>query len=68
MNGVFLGGKLQEISSVDTNFIKQEVNSLTSQETEIQNRIDEHIEEYLDCIRKKIKGKLLLMQKSNLNQ
>ena len=31
MNGVFLGGKLQEISSVDTNFIKQEVNSLTSQ-------------------------------------
>ena len=54
MNGVFLGGKLQEISSVDTNFIKQEVNSLTSQETEIQNRIDEHIEEYLDCIRRKI--------------
>ena len=53
MNGVFLGGKLQEISSVDTNFIKQEVNSLTSQETEIQ-RIDEHIEEYLDCIRRKI--------------
>lgn len=54
MNGVFLGGKLQEISSVDTNFIKQEVNSLTSQETEIQNRIDEHIEEYLDCTRRKI--------------
>ena len=54
MNGVVLGGKLQEISLVDTNFIKQEVNSLTSQETEIKNRIDEHIEEYLDCIRRKI--------------
>lgn len=56
MNGVFLGGKLQEISSVDTNFIKQEVNSLTSQETEIQNRIERTYWGVLGCIRRKYMG------------
>ncbi len=54
MNGVLFEGSLKNISSVDTNFIKKEVNTLTSKETEIQNRIDEHISEYLDCIRRKI--------------
>ena len=54
MNGIFLGGKLQEISYVDTDLIKQEVKSLTTKETEIQNRIDDHISDYLDCIRRKI--------------
>lgn len=54
MNGVLFEGSLKNISSVDTNFIKKEVSTLTSKETEIQNRIDEHIAEYLDCIRRKI--------------
>ena len=54
MNGVLFEGKLKNVSYVDTTFIKKEVSTLTSKETEIQNRIDEHISEYLDCIRRKI--------------
>ncbi len=54
MNGVFVNGKLQEIDSVDTNLIRKELNNLTIKETEIQDRIDEHVTNYLDCIRRKI--------------
>ncbi len=54
MNGVLFEGRSKNVSSVDTTFIKNEVNTLTSKETEIQNKIDEHISEYLDCIRRKI--------------
>ena len=56
------------ISKIDTDAIKFLINNLGSnreltkneldklniQETNIQNRIDQHITEYLDCIRRKI--------------
>ena len=54
MNGVFVNGKLKEIDSVDTYIIRKELNKLTLKETEIQDRIDNHITDYLDCIRRKI--------------
>lgn len=54
MNGFLLNGKIQNVESVDTTVIRDELNNLTVQETNIQNRIDNHITEYLDCIRRKI--------------
>ncbi len=54
MNGFLLNGKIQNVNSVDTTIIQNELDKLNIQETNIQNRIDQHITEYLDCIRRKI--------------
>ncbi len=54
MEGIYVGGKLQEISSVNTNVIRKEINQLSTKESEIQGKIDNHITIFLDCIRRRI--------------
>lgn len=54
MKSIFVNGKLQNADSVNTNLVRKELNDLTLKETEIQDKIDNHITNYLDCIRRKI--------------
>ena len=44
----------ENIKDVNVELIQKEINELTKKESEIQNKIDNHITDFLDCIRRKI--------------